>query len=72
MLVFYWKMQYTKSVNTIVCIHDLVIMKYFGNNTTEIKRIVYIPGSTTILYRCCVGTDSCVSYGMHSFDIEEF
>jgi len=28
------------SVNTIVCIPDLVI-KYFGNNTGEIKRIVF-------------------------------
>jgi len=30
-----------QSFNTIVCIPDLVIMKYFGNNTTEIKRIVF-------------------------------
>ena len=29
------------SVNTIVCIPDLVIIKYFGNNTIEIKRIVF-------------------------------
>jgi len=28
-----------KSVNTIVCIPDLVIIKYFRNNTIEIKRI---------------------------------
>ena len=33
MLKFYLKTQYTKSV----CIPDLVIIKYFGNNTTEIK-----------------------------------
>jgi len=30
-------MQYAKSVNTVVCIPDLVIVKYFGNNTIEIK-----------------------------------
>jgi len=41
MLKFYRKMQYTKSVNTIVYIPDLVIIKYFGNNTIEIKRIVF-------------------------------
>ena len=35
------KMQQTKSVNTIVSIPDLVIIKYFGNNTTEIKGIVF-------------------------------
>jgi hypothetical protein len=29
-----------KSVNTTVCIPDLVIIKHFGNNTIEIKRIV--------------------------------
>ena len=34
-------MQQTKSVNTIVSIPDLVIIKYFGNNTTEIKGIVF-------------------------------
>jgi len=28
-------MQYAKSVNTIVCVPDLVILKYFGNNTIE-------------------------------------
>ena len=38
MLKFYRKMQLTKSVNTIVCIPDLVIIKYFENNTIEIKR----------------------------------
>ena len=38
---FYQKMQQTKSVNTIVCIPDLVIIKYFGNNTVEIKRIAF-------------------------------
>jgi len=37
MLKFYRKMQYAKSVNTIVCIPDLFIVKYFGNNTIEIK-----------------------------------
>jgi len=36
-LKFYLKMRYAKSVNTIVCIPDLVIIKYFGNNTIEIK-----------------------------------
>ena len=41
MLKFYRKMQQTKSVNTIVCIPDLVIIKYFGNTTIEIKRIVF-------------------------------
>ena len=41
MLKLYRKMQQTKSVNTIVCIPDLVIIKYFGNNTIEIKRIVF-------------------------------
>jgi len=41
MLKFYQKMLQTKSVNTIVCIPDLVIIKYFGNNNTEIKRIVF-------------------------------
>ena len=35
MLKFYQKMQYAKSVNIIVCIPDLVITKYFGNNTIE-------------------------------------
>jgi len=40
MLKFYRKMQKTKSVNTIVCTPDLVIIKYFGNNTVEIIRIV--------------------------------
>ena len=30
-----------KSVNTIVCIPDLVIIKYIGNSTIEIKRIVF-------------------------------
>jgi len=34
-------MQYTKSVNTSVCISDLVIIKYFGNNIIQIKRIVF-------------------------------
>ena len=38
---FYRKMQQTKSVKTTVCIPDLVIIKYFGNNSTEIKRIVF-------------------------------
>ena len=37
MLKFYRKMQYAKSVNTILCIPDLVIIKYLGNNTIEIK-----------------------------------
>jgi len=37
MLKFYRKMQYAKSANTIVCMPDLVIIKYFGNNTIEIK-----------------------------------
>jgi len=41
MLKFYQEMQYTKSVNTTVCMPDLVIIKYFQNNTTEIKRIVF-------------------------------
>ena len=41
MLKFYWKMQYTKLINTIVCVPDLVIIKYFRNNTIEIKRIVF-------------------------------
>jgi len=41
MLNFYRKMQYTKSVNTIACVTDLVIIKYSGNNTTEIKRIFF-------------------------------
>jgi len=41
MLKFYRKMQETKSVNTIVCILDLVNIKYFGNNTIEIKNIVF-------------------------------
>ena len=41
MLKFYRKMQQTKSFNTIVCILDLVIIKYFGNNTIEIKRIAF-------------------------------
>ena len=40
MLKFYRKMQQTKSVNTLVCTPDLVIIKYCGNNTIEIKRIV--------------------------------
>jgi len=30
-------MQYAKSVNSIVWIPDLVIVKYFGNNTIDIK-----------------------------------
>ena len=34
-------MQQTKSVNILACIPDLVIIKYFGNNTIEIKRIVF-------------------------------
>ena len=34
---FYRKTQYAKSVNTIVCITDIVTIKYFGNKTTEIK-----------------------------------
>ena len=29
------------SVNIIVCLPDLVIITYFGNNTIEIKRIVF-------------------------------
>jgi len=37
MLKFYRKMQYAKSVYTIVFLPDLVIIKYFGNNTSEIK-----------------------------------
>ena len=37
MLKFYRKMQYAKSVNTIVPIPHLVIKKYFGNNPIEIK-----------------------------------
>ena len=40
------------SVNTTVCIPDLVIIKYFGNNTIEIKRIVftcYIPPHLILL-----------------------
>ena len=41
MLKFYRKMQKTKSFNTNVCIPDLVIIKYFRNNTIEIKRIVF-------------------------------
>ena len=41
MLKFYRKMQYTKSVNTTVCTPDLVIIKYFGNSTIEIKRLVF-------------------------------
>jgi len=41
MLKFYWKMQQTKSVNTTVCVPDLVIIKYFRNNTIEVKRIVF-------------------------------
>jgi len=41
MLKFYRKMQETKSVNTIVCILDLVNIKYFGNNSIEIKNIVF-------------------------------
>jgi hypothetical protein len=28
-------------VNIIVCIRDLVIIKYFGKNTIEIKRLVF-------------------------------
>jgi len=31
----------TFSVNSILCIPDLVIIKYFGNNTIEIKIIVF-------------------------------
>jgi len=31
----------TKSVNNLVCILDLVIIKFFGNNNIEIKRIVF-------------------------------
>ena len=38
---FYRKTQYTKSVNTIVCVPDLAIINYFVNNTIEIKRIVF-------------------------------
>ena len=34
---FYRKIQYAKSVNTIVCIPDLVIMKYLGNNNIDVK-----------------------------------
>ena len=34
-------MQQTKSFNTVVCVPDLVIIKYFGNNTIEVKRIVF-------------------------------
>jgi len=30
-------MQYANSVNTIVYIPELVIIKYFGKNTIEIK-----------------------------------
>jgi len=41
MLKFYRKMRSTKSVNAIVCLADLVIVKFFGNNTIEIKRIVF-------------------------------
>jgi len=41
MLKFYRTIQYTKSVNTIVRICDLVIIIYFGNNTIEIKRTVF-------------------------------
>jgi len=59
-----------KSVNIIVCIPDLVIIKYFGNNTIEIKRIAFtypdlLPSALK------VGTDSCVSYGRYSFVMEE-
>ena len=37
MLKFYRKVQYAKSVNTIVCVSDLVIIKYLGNDTIENK-----------------------------------
>ena len=37
----YRKMQSTKPFNNIVCVPDLVIIKYFGNNAIEIKRIVF-------------------------------
>jgi len=52
-----------------VCIPDLVIIKYFGNNTIEIKRIAFtypdlLPSALK------VGTDSCVSYGRYSFVME--
>ena len=33
----YRKMQYAKSVNIVVCIPDLVIIKYLENNTIEVK-----------------------------------
>ena len=41
MLKFYQKMQWTKPVNNVVCVSDLVIIKYFGNNTIELKRLVF-------------------------------
>ena len=41
MLKFYWKIQLRRSVNTIMFIPDLVIIKYCGNNTIEIKRTVF-------------------------------
>ena len=39
MLKFYQKMQYAKSVHTVVRVPDLVIIKYFWNKTRETKQI---------------------------------
>jgi len=34
-------MKYTKTLYAIVCIPELVIIKYFGNNNIEIKRMMF-------------------------------
>jgi len=59
-----------KSVNTIVYIPDLVIIKYFGNNSIDIKRTVFtypdlLPSALIVelelnLENTCTGED-CTS-----------
>ena len=54
-----------------MCILDLIIIKYFGNNTIEIRTIVFtypdlLPSALVVEL-----TDSCVSYGRYSFVMEE-
>ena len=46
--------------------------KVFGPFVYAFLILMMITGSTTIRFRCRVGTDSFVSHGRYSFVMEEF